>query len=68
MKTYALKKRTYKMFKALFNRLMPMGSNRTVNLIEIPRLSVEHKFKMKQKPQSKPKHWVNVEQSKTTLN
>jgi hypothetical protein len=29
---------------------MPMGSDPVVNLIEIPKVPVEHKFKMKQKP------------------
>jgi hypothetical protein len=45
-----LKRKTYKKSKALSNSLMLTSSNLVVNLTEIPKVPVEHKFKMKQKP------------------
>ncbi len=47
---YPQKKRTYKKSKALFNKLMPTCSNPIINFIKIPKVPLEHKFKMKQKP------------------
>ncbi len=47
---------------------MPIGSASTINLIEIPKVPLEHMFKMKQKSQPKPKHWVKIEKNKINPN
>jgi len=47
---------------------MPIGCSPTVNLTKIPKIPLEHKFKMKQKPYPKPKHWVKVKENKTNPN
>jgi hypothetical protein len=44
--------------------LMPIGFGPMVNLTETPRVPLKHKFKMKQKPLPKPKHWMKVRKIK----
>jgi len=50
MRTSTFEKKTYKKSKFFSNKLMPISFGIVVNLIEIPRVPLEHKFKMKQKP------------------
>jgi len=45
MKTLTLNKKTYNFLKVIYNILMPISFGPTVNLIEIPRVPLEHKFK-----------------------